>query len=148
MSKNILFFDDRYASLDTVTFLEDCNYCVYWAKEFLSANYYINFDPGIQSLISMIVDLEIPYNEDDFSEKEKKDLNNYPVNVSGWIWIKKILLNYDYKGKILILSGHRLSIVSEDIKKYDDRVIYISKGSGRVLESIDRILKTTVVAES
>jgi len=141
MSLNILVLDDRYASSDIVAYLEDFGYCVYWAKEYLSANYYIDVEPGILSFSGMIIDLDIPYNENDFTEKEHDVLRKYPVNVSGWLWIKNVLKMHDYLGDIIILSGHHRSIIDDELKDYEGRITYISKSDSMALKHIERVLK-------
>jgi len=140
MSVNILVFDDTYASSNMIAFLESFDYCVYWAKEFLSANYYAEVEPGIQSFKGLIVDLDIPYVKGDFSDNEKEELSKYHVNVSGWLWIKKILLNHEYSGVIIILSGHQKSILDKEFKKYDGKINYISKSDSMALRNIEVFL--------
>ena len=125
---------------------------IFHARTLLTADYFINENPGLSSFRFFIVDLSIPDENFDtyFSDDEVKELYNISGNMcteenaclSGWIWIKRLLRrDKEIARRIVILSAYVNELPEFEKTKYGGKMEFLDKRKVEAINDLYRIIK-------
>ena len=97
-NKLILWVEDDPTSATVLrTIKDDGTYGIARADTISAAINRITNEPGIEYFNYIVVDLDMPYKEKDFTEEENDALSKMTetsiVTLSGWLWLKKYILD-------------------------------------------------------
>jgi len=122
--------------------IEEAGHRVLCTDDILTADSYLENNPGLGAIKYIFVDLSIPCPDDYFSEDEKTfAFSTYGLNNNGWLWLKRKLSKYqEIQEKVFVCSARKEYYHEyEEIKKMG--IPYINKGEPDAFERVIENLK-------
>ena len=126
--------DDPTSAVLLRTIIDDGKYGIPRADCISAAIDRVLDDPGIEYFSYIVLDLNVPYGEGDFSNDDRALLEGMTktsvVPLSGWIWLKSYVLQVHPEfdlSRIIIYSRYTDNLPMSEKETYKNIAAYINK---------------------